>query len=130
MLKAAEGERKIREINLFIDIQIDLSVCKNSNHYFSRSMQLLSWHSLGAKNVSMVDKCSKGKQITAAENMWKKLHRVYPAEIIQTSSLGRLQKKLLEHNECLYIASVLLRRVRKPPTDNIPSPQNYFQTNC
>ena len=21
-------------------------------------------------------------------------------------------------------------RVRQPPTDNIPSPQNYFQTNC
>ena len=31
-----------------------------------------------------------------------KSHRVYPPEIIQTSSLGRLQKKSLEPNDCLY----------------------------
>ena len=30
------------------------------------------------------------------------------------SSLDRLQKKSLEHNDCLYAASVLERRVRKP----------------
>ena len=30
----------------------------------------------------------------------------YP-EIIQTSTLGRLQKKSLEHSDCLYVASVI-----------------------
>ena len=57
----------------------------------------------------------EGKQITAAEKMWYKSHHVYPAETTQISSLGRLQKKLLEHNDCLYGAFVLERRVRKPP---------------
>ena len=53
---------------------------------------------------------------------------VYPREIIQTSSLGRLQKNSLGYNDCLYVASVLQRRIRKPPTDNITFPQNYFLT--
>ena len=49
---------------------------------------------------------------------------------MQTSSMGMLQKKSLEHNDCLYVAaSILQQRVRKSPTDNISSPQNYFQTN-
>ena len=43
--------------------------------------------------------------------------------------LGRLQKKSLEHNDCLN-ASVLQQWVRKPPTHNFPGHQNYFQTNC
>ena len=49
-----------------------------------------------------------------------------------TSSLGRLQKKSLEHNDCLYVPSVCIETecVKKPQTDNVPSPQNYFQTNC
>ena len=70
------------------------------------------------------------KQIMTAEKIWQKSHCVYPPEIIQTSMLGRLQKKSLEHNDCLYVTFILQERVRKPPTDNIPSPQNYFQTNC
>ena len=53
-------------------------------------------------------------------------NRGYPPEIIQTSSLGRLQKKSLKHNDYLYVASVSQLRVRKSPTDDIPSPQNYF----
>ena len=44
--------------------------------------------------------------------------------------MDRLQKEALEHNDCLYVASLLQLRVRKPPTDNIPSLQNYFQTDC
>ena len=36
----------------------------------------------------------------------------------------------MEHNDCLYVASVSERSVRTPPTDNPPSSQNYFQTNC
>ena len=43
--------------------------------------------------------------------------------------LGRLQKKSLEH-DCLYVASASQRRVKKPPMDNIPCPQNYFQLTC
>ena len=66
----------------------------------------------------------------AAEKMWSKLHCVYPPEIMQTTLLGRLQKKSLQHNDCLYIASLSEQVVRKPPTVKIPSPQNYFQTNC
>ena len=58
-----------------------------------------------------------------------KSHRVYPPKIIQTSLLGRLHKKSYEHNDYVYVAYVQQRRVRKPPTDNISSPQNYFQTN-
>ena len=66
----------------------------------------------------------------AAEKMWSKLHCVYPPEIMQTTLLGRLQKKSLQHNDCLYVASLLGQVVRKPPMDKIPSPQNYFQTKC
>ena len=74
-------------------------------------------------------KIFEGKQIMAAEKMRQKSHCVYP-EIIQTSSLGRLQKKSLKHNDSLHVQFITQWRVRNPPTDNIPSPQNYFQTNC
>ena len=50
-----------------------------------------------------------------AEKMRQKSHLVYPPEIIQINSLGMLQKKSLEHNDCLYAASILEGRVRKPP---------------
>ena len=33
MFKAAEVEREIREINLFVDLQINLSLCRTSDHY-------------------------------------------------------------------------------------------------
>ena len=49
---------------------------------------------------------------------------IYLPEIIQTRLLGGLQKKSLEHNDCLYVTSVLERRVKKPNS------QNFFQTNC
>ena len=60
----------------------------------------------------------------------KKVHCVYPPEIIQTSTLGRFQKKSLDIVTVLYVVYVLQLRVRKPPTDNIPSWQNYLQINC
>ena len=44
--------------------------------------------------------------------------------------LGRLQKKSVEHNDCLYPVSVLEKRVTKSPMDNAPSLQNYFRKNC
>ena len=59
--KATEVERKIREINLLIDLQTNLSSCRNSDHYFSLSLQRLSWDSLGTKNVLS----------TYAQNFWK-----------------------------------------------------------
>ena len=50
--------------------------------------------------------------------------------MIQTSSLGRQQKNLMEHNDCLCVVSILQWRIRKISTDNIIILQNYFQINC
>ena len=52
MFKATEVERKIRDITLLIDMQINLSSWRTSEHYFSLSIQQLSWDWLGTKNVS------------------------------------------------------------------------------
>ena len=52
MFKTTETEREIREINPLIDMQINLSLCKTSDHYFSLSLQQLLWDSSGTKNVS------------------------------------------------------------------------------
>lgn len=49
-------------------------------------------------------------------------------EIIQNNSLGWLQKKSLEHIDCLYVTFVSQWRVGKSTTDSILGPQNYFQT--
>ena len=113
-------------------MQINLSSSVTSDHYFSLSLQQLSWGLLGTKNVSSQAsaKFSEGKQITAAEKIWQKSHCVYPHKIIQTSSLGRQQKNSMEHNDCLYVVSILQWRIRKTPTNNIIILQNYFQTNC
>ena len=43
MFKVTEVERKIREINQLIDMQITLSLCRTSDHYFLLSLQQLSW---------------------------------------------------------------------------------------
>ena len=40
-------------------------------------------------------KILEGKQIMTAEKLQLKSHCVYPPEIIRTSSLGRLQKKII-----------------------------------
>ena len=37
MFKTTETEREIREINPLIDMQINLSLCRTSDHYFSVS---------------------------------------------------------------------------------------------
>ena len=52
MFKATEVERKIREINLIIDLQINLSSCRISVYYFSLPLQRLLGDSLGTKNLS------------------------------------------------------------------------------
>ena len=131
MFKATEVERKIREINLLINMQIKLSSCKTSYRYFSVSLQRLSWDSLGTKNLSSMH----GQNFWKVNKSWRqkrcgRYHIVYPPEIIKTSTLGKPQKKSLEHKDCLHVASVLQRRVKKPPMDNIPGLQNYFQINC
>ena len=60
MFKATEAEKKIREINLFMDMQINLSLCRTSENYFSLYLKRLSWDSLRTKNVSS----------THAQNFW------------------------------------------------------------
>ena len=113
-------------------MQINHSSCRTSDHYFLLSLQQLSWGLLGTKNVSSQAsaKFFEGKQIIVAEKMWQKLDCVYPHKIMQTSSLGRQQKNSMEHNDCLYVVSILQWRIRKTSTDNIIILQNYFQTNC
>ena len=58
MFKVTEVERKIKEINILTDIQINLSLCRTSDHYFSSSLPTL------------VQNFLEGWQITAAEKMW------------------------------------------------------------
>ena len=41
MFKVTEVERKIKEINILTDIQINLSLCRTSDHYFSSSLPTL-----------------------------------------------------------------------------------------
>ena len=52
MFKATEVERETRETTLFIDMQINLSSCRTSDHYLSQSLQKFHVDSLGTKNVS------------------------------------------------------------------------------
>ena len=52
MFRATEAERKIREINLLIKMQINVQSCRNSDQYFSQSLKQLSWDPLGTKNES------------------------------------------------------------------------------
>ena len=107
-------------------MQINPSLCRTSDHYFSLSLQQLSRDSLGAKNLSK----AHAQNFCKVKQLWlQKSHRVFP-EIVQTSPLGRLQRKSLKHSNCFYVASISQRRGRKLPTNNIPSPQNYFQTIC
>ena len=51
MFKAAKVERKIREINLLIDMQINLYLCITIDRCFSLCLQRLSWDLLRTKNV-------------------------------------------------------------------------------
>ena len=83
MFKATEVERKIKEINLLIDMQINLSLCRISYHYFSLSLQQLPWDSIRTKMYHLcMRKILESKQIMAAEKMRQKSRRVYPPEII------------------------------------------------
>ena len=125
MFKTTKVEKNIKEINILINLQINLSSCRTSDYFLSLS--LMRTHQ---ELKVYCTKFLKGKQIMVAEKMWQKSHCVYPLEIIQINLLGRLQKNSLEHNDCLYAASVSEWSVRKPPTDDAPSLQNYFRINC
>ena len=112
MFKATEAKRKIREINLLIYMQINLSSCRTSDHDISLSLQRLSWDSLGTKNVSS----THARNFWMVNKSWRPKRcgriRVYPPEIIQTSLLGRLQ---MEHNGYLYISSTPQRGSQETP---------------
>ena len=52
MFKATENKRKIRETNLLINMEIKNFLPAEVQTIISRSFQVLSWDSLGIKNVS------------------------------------------------------------------------------
>ena len=118
MFKAAVVERNIRnKSNRSANKSFFVQNCR----FFSLSLQWLSWDSLRTKNIS-----STHSQIFCKVNeLWLQKrcgrnHIVYIlSKIIQTSSLGRLQKKLLQHNDYFYVAFVLQWRFRKPLTANV-----------
>ena len=49
---------------------------------------------------------------------------------MRTGLLVRLQKKSLEQRNCLYEVCISKWSVWKPPKENVPIPENYFQTKC
>ena len=70
MFKAAKVERKIREINLFIDMWINLSSCRTSDHYFLLSLQRFYADSLELKMCIYASaKFLESKQIMTVEKM-------------------------------------------------------------
>ena len=80
-------------------MQINLSSCRTSDHYFSQSLQQLSCDLLGIKNVSSQAsaKFFEGKQIAAAEKIWQKSHCVYPHNTNNTKQLtGQAAEKFSE----------------------------------
>ena len=96
MFKATEVERKIREINLLIDLQVNLSQCRNSDHYFSVSpVIVIRTHQELKCIIYIYEEFLEGKKIMAAEKMQQESHLVYLPEIPgleQSSMLGRLHK--------------------------------------
>ena len=81
MFKAAKVERKIREINLLINMQINLYLCITSDCYFSLCLQRLSWDLLRTKNVLSTYESSFWK---ANKSWWqKRCGRNYIAYIFQ-----------------------------------------------
>ena len=109
-------------------MQTNHSSCRTSDHYFSLSLQQLSWGLLGTKDVSSQAFANffESKQITAAGKMWQKSHCVYPHKIIQTRSLGIQWNTVTVCMQYPYCNGEL----EKNPTGNIIILQNYSQTNC
>ena len=108
MFKATEVERKMREINLLIDMKINLFLCRTSDYHFLLSLQWFSWDSLATGNVSS----------RHAQNFWmvnkswwqKKCgrnHILYPHKIVQTSELGRVAEKIIG-TQWLLVSSICI----------------------
>ena len=72
MFKAAEVERKIKEINLLIDLQINPSSCRASDHYFSLPFQYFSWDTSETKNVSS----TLAQNISKVSKSWRQKRSV------------------------------------------------------
>ena len=97
-------------------MQINLSLCRLELQTIISCCLSSECHadSLGTKNVLS----------THAQNFWKVNKSGWQKRC------DRPQKKTLENNECLYVASVSEQKVREPPTENVPSSENYFPKNC
>ena len=66
MFKETEVERKLKEIDLLINMQINLFPCKASDNSLWQSLD-----SLGTKNVSStLVQCFFGSQHILAEEIW------------------------------------------------------------
>ena len=134
MFEATEVERKIKEINLLIDMQINLSLCRISYHYFSLSLQQLPWDSIRTKMDHLCMRKIFGKQTNHGSR--KDAAEITPCISCWNNKLdyklarwGRLLKKSLEQvTACMK--RLYHNRESGNPNNNIPSPQNYFQTSC
>ena len=114
-----------------MDIQIIITSCRNSDHYFSLSLQQLSLDSLGTKNVSS----------TYAQNFWKvnKLWRQKRCGGNHMVNILLKWYKLTRWVGCRKNHWATITACMKLPYCNgesghsqrtISFPQNYFHTNC
>ena len=97
-------------------MQISISFCRTSDHYLSVIPAIFKGRFFRNKKMYHLHfpKFLEGKQIMAVDEMQQKSHCVSPPETTQTCSLGRRQKKSVEHNDCLYVASLLLKSHKTP----------------
>ena len=112
MFKAAVVERNIRNTS---NRSANKSFFVHNCRFFSLSLQWLSWDLLRTKNIS-----STHSQIFCKVNeLWLQKrcgrnHIVYIlSKIIQTSSLGRLQKKLLQTQWMLLCSICTATEIQK-----------------
>ena len=77
----------------------------------------MGWKKISKQNKIKI-KIKEKKQDNKKD--WRKN---YP-ETKQTSSLGRLQKKSLEYDNCLLCSIFITRESQETPTNNIASPQS------
>ena len=89
-------------------MQTNHSSCATSDDYF---LCVSSHCQCTCQELKMyyLHTCAKfleDKQIMVVEKKGKNSHCIYHPETIQTSSMVRMQKKSLEHNDCLYVASI------------------------
>ena len=88
MFKATEVDRKTRKINLFIDLQ-KLIFSSIISHCLSSRCRT---DSLGTKKVSSTHVQNRKVNKSLRQKRYGKQYRVYPPEIIRSTSLGRLWK--------------------------------------